>query len=263
MSDNAAHSLIRGLIPAIVAISFLIFRKYLPNNSRGNTSEDDRAASDANRYVNVAIVVAGVLIAVSSFFLLREANKLSARLDGPALHTVLPGSFLWWFFPLFGGITLAPEAVLRIWSLIGHRHDAKAFERWSDAKANFRVYTVIRWMIVILTIPIGIFSLLSIPRHANFLDTEISIGRFAHLRPEHHPYDTIRRFRMIDGFFDRDGIFHLQPTILLDFSDGKQWNSWVLTEDKTFDYDLIYFLQAKLHREPEHTLTEKPQSRQQ
>jgi hypothetical protein len=249
--NDYSSSIARGIIPAVVALTFAVCRRYIPARAKNTDSFSDIDASGRSPYIGVLIGVSFVVVVTVSFFALNGLNHLLANLDGSAEFTVLPGDYLWFFFPLFGGITMAWEVVLRLWAIFGDRKAAEAYRRWSDEKTGFRATSLLRWMIVGLALPIGVANALAIPMRASFMPTEMIVGRYAHVRPEHHPYSTVDRFEVIDGFLDRDGNFQSRPTVLLKFDDGSEWRSWTLTEDRVLDPKLVDVLSKKLNREPE------------
>ena len=256
MLNNYSSSIARGIIPAVVALTFALCRKYIPARAKNADSFGDIDASGRAPYIGVLIGVSFVTVGALSLFALKGLNHLIASSDGPAELVVLPGNYLWFFFPIFGGITLAWELVLRLWAIFGDRKTAEAYKRWSDAKTGFRATSLLRWMIVGLALPIGIANILAVPMRASFMQTEIIVGRYAHIRPERHPYNSISRFAVVDGFLDRSGAFQSRPTVLLKFDDGSEWRSWTLTEDRVLDPKLVNFLSEKLNHEPEHVHAE-------
>src|SRR6185503_5309951 len=96
--------------------------------------------------VNICIVVVGAIFAVSTYALLLWLSRLIATTEGPAEIWLWPQSAIWWFFPLFGAITLSWEIVLRLWSTFGNREAAYAYNYWWAKTAGFDSTTMLRWM---------------------------------------------------------------------------------------------------------------------
>jgi len=250
MVTGWADSIGRGLAVAAVTLALGLARKYLPQNKplMGYEAIDSAGVQPV---VAMCMLGVGILIAGLSLFGLREANHLIAAGDGSPTVTLLPGWYLWMFFPLFGALSLAWGMTLWVWSLFVGKEVPRAYALWSDQKSGFRCTAILRWMGWLIALPVGIANVLAVPVHANFAEHGISIGRYGQWAPEKHAYADVREFQVIKGIRLRDGSFESQPRVVLTFADGSQWNSWTTREDPKVNPEMLIYLTQKLKREPD------------
>ena len=200
-------------------------------------------------------VLTGLVFALGSFFLCKLLNRQIALAQGPPQFLLPADSFFWGFLSLFGALTLLWELTYRLWCLFD-ADAANAYVAYSDDKTGFGVTRVLRWMTVLVTFPIAIFTVLCLPIHASFYQDGFWLGRFSQFRPEFHAYKSVRTFRLIDGETIRDGSFSARPRVVLTFQDGTVWDSFRTREDRPANPQLIAYLTSKLGRAPEHMKTD-------
>jgi hypothetical protein len=243
-------SIVRGVIvPASVGLVFALSRRYLPATKR--VSPDDAIdSSGLVGYVTVATAVSFLFIAVGCFFTFKYLNVWFASLGPKPDRILLPDKIDWMFFPIFGGATLSWELVLRVWGLFD-RHQAQAYAAWSDKKTGFAATRLLRWMAILIALPVAVIQLGLVSVHDSFFVDRIAIGRFGHYASEDHAYSSVRVFETYKGFVNRDGSFTKQPSIFLKFNDGKEWTSWSTREEYKLDQSLIDYLTLRIGRPPD------------
>ncbi|MES2392193.1 MAG: hypothetical protein V4555_11170 [Acidobacteriota bacterium] len=255
MSSDWGGSATRGIIIAVVGMALAAARRYLPQN---RPLKDDEAidASGKQPYVALCMVGVGIAIAAGSFFAMKGLNHWMAARDGTAVLRLLPESFEWMFFPLFGGLSLAWGTTLWIWSLFAGKEVPRAYALWSDKKSGMQSTRIMKWMGWLLGVPVGIANVLAVPVHANLSHDGISVGHYAQWSPERHSYADVEEYLIVQGYREKDGSFASQPRVILRFTDGREWNSFSTREDNPVNPELVAYLTKKLGKEPEVLETE-------
>jgi hypothetical protein len=123
--------------------------------------------------VNFSMVLVGVVFVFGTQAVLVWLNRNLAAADGPTLLSIWPQSAIWWFFPGFGAVTLFWGITLDLWALFGHREDADLFAYWTSLGAGFASSKLLRWMVVLIALPIGILTILALPMHTAFRQDDL------------------------------------------------------------------------------------------
>jgi hypothetical protein len=133
-----------------------------------------------------------------------------------------------------------------LWSLFGDRNRIGRFIDWTHQRGGFDSTRALRWMALLLALPIGVATLLAIPIHSSLCDDNIVVGHYAQLAPQCLTYSRARRVALVDGLRDRSGKFAARAEIIVDFDDGSRWRS---ADNRDFtpevDSGLAEFLQRK------------------
>lgn len=213
------------------------------------------------------MIVIGICFGLASYFALTGINRILATFDGPSQFRFFPKSAIWWFFPGFGALSLCWEITLQLWSIFAGRNYVNFFSDWTNnstqfwggggAYAGIDSRKVLRWMSLLITLPIGIFTILALNMHTVMSEDGIRECGYAFKPCAVHPYATIRRITKTEGRENRDGRFIAAPAIVLDYSDGRRWSSdnWRGTQASAYPA-LLDFLGMKTHLNFEHQATE-------
>jgi hypothetical protein len=81
---------------------------------------------------------------------------------------------------------------------------------------------VMKWLTIVIVLPIGFFTILAIPMHLSIANSEIRVGHYASLRTESFPYSQAKKAIMVHGSRDRNGVFTARQDLFLDFADSRR-----------------------------------------
>jgi hypothetical protein len=218
----------KAVVP-VVAVCIALARKYLKPSAR--LSETQLSALDARFQqtkwvVGTSMIVVAVLFAWITHHLLISLNRYPVASDGPETSFWLwPQSAIWWFFPGFGAVALCWEITLKLWSALGQGDAAQSYRLWSDGRAGFDCTRILRWMALVIALPIGLLTVLALPMHTAVRQQDIRACGYAWAGCKTFPYSQTVQMTLIEGFRDRDGKLHRRAGIVLDFADGRRWSS--------------------------------------
>jgi hypothetical protein len=219
----------KAIVPLVVAICFTLARKYLKSSARlseTQLSELDARFQETKWVVGITMIAVAVLFAWATHRLLVLLNRYLAAGDGPETSLRLwPQTAIWWFFPGFGAVALCWEITLKLWSAFGQGDTARLYRLWSDGRAGFDCTRILRWMALVIVLPIGFFTVLGLPMHTALRPQEIHDCGYAWAGCKTFEYSKAVRMTLIEGFRDRDGKLHARAGIILDFADGRRWSS--------------------------------------
>ena len=246
--------LVKALVPFMVFLVFALARKYMPP-AAAKISEQNFSRGDLDaRFRGIQWIVAGGMVVVGIIFgvgmhaAFAGLNRYIATSDGQAEFLLWPQSAIWWFFPGFGALTLSWEITLQIWSILGGRQDASLYGYWSNLKAGFDCTRILRWMTILITVPIGILTVLALSEHTALNQEEIRDCGYAFASCKTYRYADARRMTIIQGFRDRDSKLVRRAGILIDFNDGRRWSSADRGDfNSQIDPALKAFLETKIH----------------
>jgi hypothetical protein len=187
--------------------------------------------------VNLCCFPTGILFLVSTYFLLLYTSHAIAASDGLSGFHLSSPRIAWWFFPVFGSISLCFEIVLRVWSVFLGSKVIDLYAEWDSrqpkrSRGGGIVYYdsrhVLRWTSLLITLPIGILSLLALPMHTTFAEDGLHVYNYGFSAPTVHPYADMRRVTMILGAYDKHGKFAAHPFCVIDFANRYRWdqNDW-------------------------------------
>jgi hypothetical protein len=207
--------------------------------------------------VGFAMVVVGAIFVYGTHSALVGLNRYLAMRDGSAQFVLWPQSAIWWFFPAFGAVGLSWEITFRLWTLFGHREDADLYNYWSSLKSGFNSPKLLRWIAVLIVLPVGILTVLALPEHTALRQDDIRDCGYAFTPCKTYRYADARRMTIIDGFRTRDGKLTRRAGIVIDFADGGRWSSAEIGDFKArLDPALEEFLENKTKLPYDYTETE-------
>jgi hypothetical protein len=239
------------IVPAAVIGVLGLLRRYLPARKTNpqaqlDSNGDVEDFSSANFAVYACMIVVGIAFAFSVHWALAAGNRYFAEADGPAAFQFFPSGATWWFFPGFGALCLGWEITLFFWSLFEGRSKVVRFINWTSERAGYDSTRALRWIAVVMAMPIGIANLLAVPMHSTLRDSDIVVGHYATLARQNLPYSQARRLVLVDGFRDRSGKFSARAGMIIDFDNGSRWSSSDIGDFKSEVYPgLVEFLQRK------------------
>jgi len=239
MTTDWVSSAIRGTIPAIVVASLILFRRWFP-------AREYREHVDWNsdelwghfrplywRFTGVLVLVMIVFL-FGSWFVLSHTNRFISVIDGPSEIHLLPQTAIWWFFPGFGAIACSCEITFQIFGLFVGHDELELFNSWMNNTSRGWIRSryqgidsrrVLRWMMIGIALPIGLFVLLALPMHANIGPESIRDCGYAFRTCEVFPLSGVVRVTEISGFRDKSGRLIDRSGLVLDFRDGRRWSS--------------------------------------
>ena len=238
----------------IIAVSlvFAVARRYMSAASVKPPEHRDSLATLGNRFgntqwmVGACMLVVGVLVAISTHAALVWLNRYFSTADGPAEFRLWQQSAIWWFFPGFAALSLSWEIVLQIWADFGNRETANLYNYWSIQQSGFDAPKLLRWMAVLIVVPIGILTVLALPMHVALRQDDIHDCGYGFAPCKVYRYVDARRMTMIEGFRDREGKLTRRAGVVIDFSDGRRWSSADIGDfAPSVDPAFAQFLQTK------------------
>lgn len=243
------NSLAIILVPVAVAATFAFARKHLAASTmRPPQGEYLNIPFGGTTGVNACIVFVGVVFAFATHAALVSLNRYVAGGDGQAEFRLWPQSAIWWFFPGFGAVSLSWEIVFQIWANFGNRWKAYAYNYWWAQAAGFDSTRWLRWMAVLLTVPIGILTFLALPIHVTLGPNDIRDCGYAFAPCQTYRYSDARRMTAVQGFRNRQGALVSRAGIVIDFNDGRRWSSADIGDFKdTVDPALASYLESRTH----------------
>ncbi len=259
----------RMLVPAAVIGVLGLLRKYLPARKINPQAQLDSHGSVedftyANTSVYAVTIVVGIAFVYFSHLALVAANRRFAEADGSATYHFFPSTAIWWFFPGCGALCLSWEITLFLWSLLSGRSKVNRFIDWTSECAGYDSTRALRWMALLIAVPIGIATFLAIPLHSSLRDDDIAVGHYATPDRQILPYSGATRLMSVDGFRDRYGRFTKRAEVIIDFNDGTNWSSAANGDfAPSEDQGLQEFLQRKTGLPLERAETEADLRRQQ
>jgi hypothetical protein len=220
-----------ALVSFVVFLVFALARRYMSaapmKSPTDQVSLDDLDARfrSTKWIVGLSLVVIGILFFVSVHAAFVWLNRVIAAADGPAEFRLWPQNAIWWFFPGFGALALSWEITLQLWSQLGNRDDANLYAYWSNQRTGFDATRLLRWMAVLIALPIGVLTVLALPMHTVFRQNDIRNCGYAFAPCKVYRYADARRLTVIEGFRDRDGKLVERAGVVIDFADGRRWSS--------------------------------------
>jgi hypothetical protein len=249
-------------VPLAILGALALFRRYVPStqvegaDGEYSIADLDARFAKAKWAVPVCMVLIGVLFAWGTYRAFVTLSRHFAAVDGPAAFRLMPQTATWWFFPGLGALALSYEITLQTWSLFGNRREANLYSEWSNLKtasrggryAGMDSRKVLRWMALVIALPIGILTALELSAHTSLHQSDICQCGFALSPCKVYPYADARRLTVIEGFRDRDGKLIRRAGIVVDFTKGRRWSSSDIGDfRKSVDPTLASFLANKTH----------------
>jgi hypothetical protein len=227
------------LVPIVVPIALVLFRRYFPAVDDAPDDVDlgrlDQRFKTMQWAVAALFVTEGVMFAFLTHWMFISLNRVLASREGPSEFQLYPSAAIWWFFPGFGAICAGWLAMELTLPLFMGRENARMYLYWTYVRSGFNGGRIMRWFVVLVLVPVGVFTAFAIPVHTTFHESEMHFRAYGAMRSEIHRYTQIRAITTTDGYRDRLGKFERDPRILLDFDDGTHWSS----RDGARDPDLV------------------------
>jgi hypothetical protein len=248
----------RALVIIILAGVLALFRRMAPPRSRlANHRYDESQAPEPlpTGIIGGAMWGLGIGFALL-FFVLRSANHLWASFAGPSILTQFATPVVWCFFPGFAA--LAIPWPLTVWYLrrVGRWEEADGVEDTSDSKSGMNSFRIMKWLSIVVVVPIAFFTLLAVPIHLSISDSEVRVGHYASFRTERFPLKEARRLTIVEGYRLRDGAIHPAKDVIIDFADCRRLRGNQVGDGGTsVRDDVMELLIAKTALAPEHALT--------
>ncbi len=209
------------LVVLAVSLSFALFRRFAPRNSA------EEHVSDNGKRLPYGVAGAcmwllGIAIAAGGFFALRTVNHLWSHPDHNTLFVAYPPQVIWMFLPGFAA--LAIPWVFALWLLrrFGYAGQAAEIVENGNQKGGFNCERVMKWLIWIIVVPIGLFTLPAIPMHLAVKSDQALLTHYGHIFPDRFYFSDARHAYWVQGYYVRNGRFISQPDLLITFADGRR-----------------------------------------
>jgi hypothetical protein len=240
MTDSGFAIVRNLLVIIVVSASLALFRKYVPANrskllaGKLDLDQLDEQFMPLRWKVIGAMIAVGIVFLLGSWFALSRLNLFFATFGGPADYLLLPQTAIWWFFPGFGAVALCWELTLQIWALFGDRARVNLFSDWTNQSTKFwgacsyagmDSRKILRWMALLIALPMGIFTALALNMHASVGPTSIRDCGYNFTPCAVFPLADARRVTAIEGFQKKDGKLSPRAGLVIDFKDGRRWSS--------------------------------------
>jgi hypothetical protein len=222
---------IRLIIPIAVAIVFAIARRYLPLSGvrvqprTGTVDEVDSAVAAKQWIVTLSMVLVGGLFLFGVHAALVQTSRWLASRDGAAELVIFPQAAIWWFLPGFGAAALPWEITLLAMSLLRRDAEADSYNYWSSLKEGFDSRRLLRWLAVVVVMPIAVLTFLALPMRSALRQDDIQDCGYAFATCKVYAYADARRVSFIEGTRDRDGKLNRRAGLVVDFTGGRRWSS--------------------------------------
>jgi hypothetical protein len=228
------------VVPVAVLGSMALFRKWFP--ARTVTHHRTRLSADEleDRFMPLrGRVIGGMILVMVAFFFvtwlgLKGMNHALAFAQGQAIFLFLPQTAIWFFFPGFGALTISWELTLQVMALFKGREEANLFSDWTNQTTAFWGWgswpgidsrRILRWMTLLIVLPIGIFTVLALNMHATVGPEVIRDCGYAFKPCSVYRLSDAKRLTAVAGFRTRDGSETRRAGIVIDFKDGRRWSS--------------------------------------
>ncbi len=253
MTANIVPQLSRLVVPMAVLGTFALARKYLPalppKDDKQHLSADglDEACRGLQLPVSLSMLAIVIALVFGIHALLVFLNGYFSRLDDPILYRIPPQTAIWWFLPGFAAITLCWEIVLRLWSAFGDPNRAAQYAYWSNIRSGFDATRILRWMAILIVLPIAFFTAMALPMRTSLRNDDIKVCGYGLSPCQTFRYADAEHMTEIEGFKNRDGTLTRRAGIVLDFKDGRRWSSANEGDFRTtVDPALLHILQEKI-----------------
>lgn len=200
--------------------------------------------------VNACIVLVGAVFAVGTYSSLVWLNRYIAATEGQSELLLWPDNATWWFFPMFGALSLSWEIVLQLWTNFGNRAKAHSYNYWWAHSAGFDSTRLLRWLSVFITLPIGILTVFALPTHIALHEDYIRDCGYGFETCQTYRYVDARKMTVIEGFRSRNGTLTKRAGIVIDFQDGRRWSSAKIGDFKSIVDPALADLLVKKTRLP-------------
>lgn len=263
MSDRFIELVGRALVPLLVFLVFALARRYLPVDSAQQAKDTYSKEELDARFcytkwiVSLCMLVSAALFASSSYALLVWLNRYLAIADGPAYFRRWPENAIWWFFPMFGAISLCWEMTLQLWSRFGNGEEANRYSYWTNQSVGFDSRRVLRWLALLIALPIGVLTVLALSMHTSLREDDIRDCGYAFAPCKTYRYDDAIRLTMVQGSRSRDRKQKRRAGIVIDFKNGLRWSSADMGEfGRIVDPAMTEFLKNKTQLPLNHAETQ-------
>ena len=182
--------------------------------------------------INLCCIFSGLAFLFLTHALLVEGYRWLERADGIAGYKIPYQTAIWWFFPGFGALCLCFEITLQVWAIFAGCNVVELYVEWDSRqpkKSRGRIVyydarKILRWLALVIALPIGIFTTLALNMHATFSADGVHEFGYAFAKPSFHSYRDIRRITRVDGIWGKHSKFIPRPSLVLDFTDGNRWS---------------------------------------
>ena len=162
------------------------------------------------------MIATAVVFAWTTHHLLVSLNRYLGTSDGPETSLRLwPQTAIWWFFPGFGAVVLCWEITLKLWSALGQGDTARSYRLWSDGRTGFDCTRILRWMALVIALPIGVFTFLALPMHTELRHQDIRVCGYAWAGCKTFAYSKAVRMTLIKSGHARTRRRHSRACVFI------------------------------------------------
>ena len=192
------------LVVLAVTLAFALFRRFAPRNPA-----EEHVADNGRRLpygvAGACMWLLGIAIAVGGFFALRTANHLWSHPYQDALFVAYPPQVIWMFLPGFAAVAIPWVFTLWLLRRFGYAGQAAEIVENANQKGGFNCERVMKWLIWIIVVPIGLFTLPAIPMHLAVKSDQALLTHYGHIFPNRFYFSDARRAYWVEGHYVRVG----------------------------------------------------------
>jgi hypothetical protein len=255
--------MVRILVPLVVIVLFALARKYLPASSAKEADKGYDLSALRPRFQGItwlvysAMIFIGILSALGIHTILVRLNHYFSHCQQPSCFLLSPQTAIWWFFPGFFAMCLSWDITLKLWSLARNPRDVALYRHYTNLSCGFDSTRILRWMSVLIVLPIGVLTVLELSAHTCLSQDTIRDCGYAFTSCLDYRYADAVSMTTIDGLRGRDGSLVKRAGIIIDFNDGRRWSSAdVGNFEPIVDPKLSDFLQDRVRLPMNHAITD-------
>jgi hypothetical protein len=212
------------LVPLCIPLVIQLFRRLAPPPpSPPSTWKYDQPEQEPFEpgIIGGFMWLLGLLFALS-FFVFRWVNHQWAQMDGPAILHIYETPVIWCFFPGFAALAIPWPLTVSLLKRIGRIDEPDSITAGSNRTGGMDSLRVMTWLSIGVVGPIAGFTVLAIPIHMTITESAVFVGHYGQWRAERFDLGQARHVTLVDGVRYRDGSFHPQKDLYLDFADGRR-----------------------------------------
>lgn len=225
----SSNTIVIFLVFAIMPIILTLFQRFYSTRQIQDDREHNAEELIAkfkkwdifNTLFGLVLMVACVFIWYQVLFLLN--NQYNNPMLTVSKFFVPPSIGIWVITALFLGIACATVLSFMFMAfLLGA--EFPSYIRFYNLKYGFDAYYLLKPMLIFVSGVGLLVTLLGFNMYSNFADSEIVLGRFG-FGTLRYAYTDVLKVKYVMKFKAPNGDIKDKPYVVIDFNDGRKWNS--------------------------------------